>query len=95
MIPIKIVDLADAYRKAKVDLFYSGNPCRVALSEFEDNLEENLQKIKNALSNEDKEYLFSISKGYWLCPKKIGYDKENEKNQKSFIETDPNKAGAK
>ena len=77
MIPIEIQDLADAYRKVKVDLFYSGNPCRKKLVAFEDNLAENLEIILNSLLTKDRIYLFEISKGYWLCPKKIEFKDEN------------------
>lgn len=77
MIPISILDLAAAYRKVKVDLFYSGNPCRFALAEFEVDLELNLQKIKVALETQDSEFLDSLCHGYWLSPKKIEFDYEN------------------
>ena len=50
MIAISILDLAAAYRKVKVDLFYSGNPCRFALAEFEIKLEENLDSIIKELA---------------------------------------------
>ena len=86
MILFDIVDLADAYRKAKADLFYSGNPCRIALSEFEDMLSENLQKIQDALNNKDIKYLLSISEGYWLCPKRIVFFEKND----DLIASDPN-----
>ena len=83
MIPIEIQDLADAYRKVKVDLFYSGNPCRQKLLDFEDNLAENLVKILNSLLTYDKGYLFDISEGYWLCPKKIDF-RDEKKNAPIF-----------
>ena len=93
MIPFDIKDLAVAYRKVKVDLFYSGNPCRIALSEFEDNLLENLKKIETALNNRDKKFLFGKSKGYWLCPKEIVFSKEQNKPIRSDLNIDylPNK----
>lgn len=78
MIAISILDLAVAYRKVKVDLFYSGNPCRFALAEFEVDLEQNLQKIKDALEMQDCEFLDGLCHGYWLTPKKIEFDNENQ-----------------
>ena len=56
MIAISILDLAAAYRKVKVDLFYSGNPCRFALAEFEIKLEENLDSIKKELEQNNWDY---------------------------------------
>lgn len=78
MIPISILDLAAAYRKVKVDLFYSGNPHRFALAEFEIDLEQNLQKIKVALETSDNEFLDNLCHGYWLTPKKIEFDNEHQ-----------------
>lgn len=80
MIDISILDLAAAYRKVKVDLFYSGNPCRFALAEFEKDLETNLLNIKNDLDKKgdhdkkDYSHLEPICKGYQICPKKIDFN---------------------
>jgi len=82
MISIDFQDLADAYRKVKVDLFYSGNPCRQKLADFEDHLQENFETIENALRKRDSTYLLKISEGYWLCPKKIEF-----KNKDSSSDT--------
>ena len=79
MIAISILDLAAAYRKVKVDLFYSGNPCRFALAEFEIKLEENLDSIKKELEQNNWDYLGSLCKGYWLCPKKIEFEPDDNK----------------
>ena len=73
-----MLDLAAAYRKVKVDLFYSGCPCRFALAEFEENLEKNLQQIKVALKTQDRKFLDDLCHGYWLTPKKIEFDNENQ-----------------
>lgn len=77
MINVDIKDLAAAYRKVKVDLFYSGNPYRLALADFEENLEDNLQKIKSALKDDNQEYIFSLCKGFWLSPKNIEFEKDS------------------
>lgn len=79
MFSIEIKDLEIAYRKVKADLFYSGNPHRIALAEFEKNLSENLQIILDALRNKDNDFFMKISEGYWICPKKI--DAETPKNK--------------
>lgn len=85
MIDISILDLAAAYRKVKVDLFYSGNPCRFALAEFEKDLETNLLNIKNDLDKKgdhdkkDYSHLEPICKGYRICPKKIDFNVDDNK----------------
>lgn len=84
MINVNIKDLAAAYRKVKVDLWYSGNPCRLKLTKFEDNLKKNLQKILDAFQSSDEQYFLGISKGYWLCPKKISFKNDGNKDKKSF-----------
>ena len=59
-----------AYRKAKVDLFYSPRFCRNELATFESNLLNNLTYIKNNNLNYDPE--FFIPKTSWtLTPKGI------------------------
>lgn len=94
MIPITIEDLVLAYRKVKVDLWYSGNPCRIKLTGFEDKLEENLHKILDALNNKDEKYLLQISNGYWLCPKKIRPREDDSIDKKNTIFSDPNRASS-
>lgn len=88
MIQYRIADLADAYRKVKVDLFYSGNPRRLDLALFEKDLLKNLRVLEHVLNNKDKDYLLEISKGYLLCPKKVDYpsgEKKNENQENNFI----------
>ena len=84
---ITLFDIAMAYRKVKVDLFYSGNPCRLAIAEFENDLQQNFQQIKDALEKNNQEYIFSCCKGYWLSPKKVGFSREA--SQKNLIFSNP------
>lgn len=89
MINVTIEDLAIAYKKAKVDLWYSGSPCRKALVIFEDNLLDNFKEIINAFANGDKKYFLGISEGYLLCPKKIGFSDDEKENINGSIISDP------
>ena len=59
MMVFSLIDIAMAYRKVKIDLFYSGNPCRLALAEFEKNIERNIAQLKKVLDNNDLEFIFS------------------------------------
>ena len=74
MMVFSLIDIAMAYRKVKIDLFYSGNPCRLALAEFEKNIERNIAQLKKVLDNNDLEFIFSCCRGYFLTPKKIEFD---------------------
>lgn len=42
---VELRDLGTAFRKAKVDLYYSKNPSLFAIADYEGNLEENLERL--------------------------------------------------
>ncbi len=42
---VELRDLGTAFRKAKVDLYYSTNPSLFAIADYEENLEENLERL--------------------------------------------------
>lgn len=87
-------NLLFAYRKVKVDLFYSSIPARRNLIEYEENLLDNLTKLKEALlSNKLNEYLNSKDKafGFFLIPKKINYDDSITEKNKNIFYFDPQK----
>ena len=84
-------DLLTAYRKVKCDLFYGNCPERIKLAEFEKDLKGNLDAIKKALRDDNKDYFLDLAKqgGYWLCPKSCKPDNKNEnaifaESRKSF-----------
>ena len=74
-------DLMVAYRKAKVDLFYMGNPRRIDLLNFEIDLEKNLKEIENRYAKKDKDFFLGKEKPYWYSPKSIKIRKEDDKNK--------------
>ena len=73
-------DLLIAYRKTKVDMFYSGLPCRAKLLEFETQLERNIQHIEKLLKTMDVQKLFALCNGYLLAPKKIRFREKPASN---------------
>ena len=70
-------DIVDAYRKVKADLFYANPPRRLDLLSFEQNLCDNLTKIKMAFDGQDRKYFNSLCSGYSLEPKTIPGDDKN------------------
>lgn len=63
--------LVTAYRKAKVDLYYSSNPSLLAIADYEDKLEHNLKQLLTKLSAVDTSWIKDKSfLGTWsLVPK--------------------------
>ena len=70
---ITIPDLLLAYRKAKVDMYYSGMPCRDKLADFEGQLEYEIRTIQKLLCAKNKVGLKELCKGYLLVPKKVSF----------------------
>jgi len=68
-----IEDLGIAYRKAKVDLYYSTDSQPTAIAEYEDHLEANLRDLLARINSTDKEWVKSDKfLGDWtLVPKAI------------------------
>jgi len=60
---VSLEDLGMAYRKAKVDMYYAGNPCWLQLQAYEENLLQNLQVLRSNLEStgcawvEDKSFI--------------------------------------
>ncbi len=46
---ISLHDLGLAYRKAKVDLYYSTNPSLFDIANYEDDLSQNLTRLKDRI----------------------------------------------
>lgn len=67
--------LLTAYRKAKVDLYYSTNPPLLEMMDYEEKLDENLEALLEKLNSkdtkwvEDKEFLgvWSVSPTQYRC----------------------------
>lgn len=52
-------DLGLAYRKAKVDIFYSSHPCLGEIAAYEDRLHENLTNLKHRMESADESWVSS------------------------------------
>ena len=66
-------NLGIAYRKAKVDLYYSSHATLLAIADYESNLAENLQALQTQLNSDEQDWVESVSfLGDWyLAPKLI------------------------
>lgn len=84
---LTLEDLAIAYRKAKVDLYYSNDPRRLELLEFEDSLEFNLQHLLAKLHGNSMDWIDDPSfLGTWgVLPKSLKIDHRDA----PFTHSDP------
>jgi hypothetical protein len=91
-IPPNPQDLALAYRKAKVDLYYMGQPCSEKLVEYEQDLSSRLENLQQQIATEENPYFSSkgFLGGYTLVPHKLEFDDSKGTDSKSsFVESDP------
>lgn len=54
---VELTDLGLAYRKAKVDLYYSTNPSLFAIANYEDNLADNLRRLRNQINDANESWV--------------------------------------
>jgi hypothetical protein len=68
-----IADLGLAYRKAKVDLYYSSHSSLLAIADYESQILDRLQSLLTQLNGADEEWVKTdIFLGNWfLTPKSI------------------------
>lgn len=85
---ITLEDLILAWRKAKVDLYYSTNPPLLAMADYEENLLNNLEQLRERINGKDQDWVTdSEFLGTWtLAPKGISFAKP-PKNSESSDET--------
>lgn len=91
---ISLVDLGMAYRKAKVDLYYTGDNSILKVLEYEEKLIDNLNSLHKKLLSKDPSWLSeSGSLGGWtLAPKSIDQKTEKLENlEEDLIHSDPEK----
>lgn len=71
--PVSLDDLVSAYRKAKVDLFYSSDPRRLDLVEYEENLAENLASLQERIDSDNEAWTEDPSYlgGFTFEPKRL------------------------
>ena len=76
-------ELILAWRKAKVDLYYSTNPPLLEMAEYEDTLLDNLEKLRERINGEDQRWINdSDFLGTWtLAPKAITFSDKEEGTQ--------------
>ena len=69
----KIERLGLAYRKAKVDLYYSTNVNLELIADYEDDLHKNLTELFSLINNDDEEWVKSKEfVGSWMfVPKTV------------------------
>jgi hypothetical protein len=85
---VSLVDLGMAYRKAKVDAFYFQIANRLEFLEYEENLQENLERLYKSINHSTNESQILFDPGAWtLSPKLIKPINENH----GFIFSDPQK----
>ena len=86
---ITLEDLYVAYRKAKVDLFYSSNPPLSSLANYEDKLSSNLEALLAKINGSDESWVCdeNFIGGWTVAPKSINLDKKSEVS--SFIFSSP------
>lgn len=73
MLNVSMSDLVTAYRKAKVDLFYSSNPRRRDILVYEEDLQENLSELRYRVNNDNNAWFGSrdFVGGHTFAPKRI------------------------
>ncbi len=88
---ISLSDLGLAYRKAKVDLYYSTNPSLFAIAEYEEDLAENLSRLKERIESHDEEWVKDpMFLGDWtLAPKSISYKDKDKRRDPGLIFASP------
>lgn len=79
---VSLVNLVTSYRKAKVDLFYSSDPRRLDLVEYEENLAANLSELFARIKGEDENWVANPAFGgsFTFAPKKLEIPKDNRKS---------------
>lgn len=89
---VSIQELVLAYRKAKVDLYYSTHRRLVRVLEYEENLLENLQALRSALNGADDNYFSSEEfLGGWI-PAGVKLDPADSGSANTAIFAEPAEA---
>ncbi len=91
---IALKDLGIAYRKAKVDLYYSSHASLDAIADYEENLHANLSVLQARINGEDESWVTSPDfLGTWTLATKVvdmsPWKKYREKNGNGLIFSSP------
>lgn len=84
-------ELVLAYRKAKVDLYYSTNPSLLAIADYEENLEANLKSLQKKINGKATSWITEDQfLGTWtLAPTCIKFDETKAQPDKGLIHASP------
>lgn len=92
---ISLVDLGMAYRKAKVDLYYTGDNSILNVLKYEEQLIDNLNSLHKKLLSKDLSWLHKEGTlGDWtIAPKCIDLNNKDgfERREQDLIHSDPEK----
>jgi len=91
---ITLHDLGLAYRKAKVDLYYSSHASLECIAEYEENLHTNLAALLERINGEDESWSMQADfVGTWLLAAKLidmdGWKKHRKENGSGLIFSSP------
>lgn len=91
---ISMNDMYLAYRKAKVDLYYSSNKFLVEIADYEENVCENLNNLMNRINGVDESWVMSADfvGGWLLVPKSVdmsSWKRHKEDNGNRIIFSSP------
>lgn len=83
-------DLGLAYRKAKVDLYYSTTPSLFAIADYEDKLQINLTDLQERINGEAQDWIHTpdFLGGWSLVPKAIKTEKTDDSTGLIFASPD-------
>ncbi|WP_348727770.1 RNA-directed DNA polymerase [Rheinheimera texasensis] len=89
-----LTDMGLAYRKAKVDLYYSSHPCLTAIADYEEKLQQNLSELLIKITATDESWVTTPKfLGTWtLTTKSVSadaWDKHLEDNGHGLIFSSP------
>lgn len=89
-----LTDMGLAYRKAKVDLYYSSHPCLTAIADYEEKLQQNLTGLLIKITATDENWVTTPKfLGTWsLTTKSVSADerdKHHEDNGHGLIFSSP------
>lgn len=88
---VTLTELGTAYRKAKVDLYYSTNSSLFLIADYESNLQENLKRLQKCLKRKSEKWVTEPEfLGTWtLAPKAIKTHEVKESHELGLIHAAP------
>lgn len=80
MMTFSLIDMGTAYRKAKVDLYYSTNPSLDRIAAYETDLEDNLTDLLVRINGESESWVHEVDflGSYTFLPKSVRFTQGEE-----------------